>query len=97
MNALIYLRHNPSGVIRTVVYDMHDSDEESLEFIWTEGNYACDCNRALFFARACGDADPSDRPCGETVYTALSASVGDKLIGLDEDPMDFVIEIQTHK
>jgi hypothetical protein len=27
--------------------------------MWTEGNYACDCNRALFFARAVGLPDPN--------------------------------------
>lgn len=24
------------------------------DFIWAEGNYSCDCNRELFFARAAG-------------------------------------------
>lgn len=32
-------------------------------FLWSDGNYSCDCNRALFFADANGEARPSDPPC----------------------------------
>jgi hypothetical protein len=27
---------------------------EFSDFIWSEGNYSCDCNRSLFFQRASG-------------------------------------------
>lgn len=33
-------------------------DGEFSEYIWREGNYACDCNRSLFFQRAGGTEDP---------------------------------------
>lgn len=33
---------------------------------WTEGNYGCDCNRALFFARARGLDDPN-HSCGDGI------------------------------
>lgn len=37
-------------------------------FMWEDGNYACDCNRSLFFLGLDGE-----RPCGETlVIEALS-------------------------
>lgn len=45
----------------------HEADEEADEwppFNWTEGNYSCDCNRALFFVRAKNEEDPNI-PCGE--------------------------------
>lgn len=29
-----------------------------LEFMWSEGNYSCDCNRSLFFQEAGGVEDP---------------------------------------
>lgn len=46
-----------------------DSDKYgSVEYIWGDGNYGCDCNRALFFARAGGEEDPVDIPCGETAF-----------------------------
>lgn len=32
---------------------------DGLEFLWAEGNYACDCNRGSYFA--CG-VDPSVEP-----------------------------------
>lgn len=35
-----------------------EDPHEYFEFMWNEGNYACACNRALFFARAGGEPDP---------------------------------------
>ena len=55
----------------------HDKyEDESADnwppFNWTEGDYACDCNRALFFARA-NDAKAPDPniPCGHGRYTVV--------------------------
>lgn len=28
------------------------------EYMWTDGNCGCDCNRELFFRRASGEANP---------------------------------------
>ena len=39
------------------------------EYMWTEGNFSCDCNRHIFFERAVGNTPDDDRPCGETAYT----------------------------
>ena len=33
--------------------------EEAAEFMWTEGNFACDCNRSRFFGL--GDWDCGDK------------------------------------
>lgn len=44
-------------------------DEGSLLYIWTEGNYSCDCNRSLFLY-GLENTDPPDRAklhCGETI------------------------------
>jgi hypothetical protein len=39
---------------------------EFEDFIWTEGNYSCDCNRELFFERAAGkEHGEIDSPCGK--------------------------------
>ncbi len=38
----------------------------SMEYMWTEGNYSCDCNRALFVSRA-GGAIPENVPCDNGV------------------------------
>lgn len=49
-----------------VVQD-RDVDHPNV-FGWSEGNYACDCNRHLFFARAGGREAEDDQPCGDGVY-----------------------------
>ena len=33
---------------------IYEDEYPYSEFIWNEGNYSCDCNRGLFFARAGG-------------------------------------------
>jgi hypothetical protein len=60
------------GLQRTVQYEDYDYGIESTVFMWQEGNYSCDCNRALFFARASGDPDPEPRPCGDIAFRVLS-------------------------
>ena len=38
-------------------------------YIWEEGNYSCDCNRAIFFNRAQGqETDIDERQCGDGGY-----------------------------
>lgn len=46
------------------------ADEHGLGSVWwwTEGNGGCDCNRALFFARAAGEELETDPICGEERY-----------------------------
>lgn len=39
-------------------------------FIWEEGNYACDCNRRLFFGRV-NCEELTDTPCGEARYSVI--------------------------
>jgi len=42
---------------------------EFNDFIWSDGNYACDCNRALFFARAANEHENMREPqCGDDAY-----------------------------
>lgn len=44
-----------------------DSPAHFSDFIWTEGNFACDCNRGLFLDRALG-RDESEWPCGDARF-----------------------------
>lgn len=86
MGAWIELRKNETGEIRRHRDDYFESspDRES-DYIWTEGNYACDCNRALFFARAHNEPDP-DVECGDAAYAAIRAICDDgTIIMLDDD------------
>lgn len=55
------------------VVNYEDSfDENVVIFMWTEGNYSCDCNRYLFFERAKGN-NPNwdDGECSTTVNKYL--------------------------
>lgn len=64
MKAAFVIVNNATGEIRRYADEWHDGSE----YLWTEGNYACDCNRALFFAAAALDDEP-ERSCGETAYS----------------------------
>jgi hypothetical protein len=50
--------------------EMDDPDNlgEFADFIWREGNYSCDCNRADFFAEAKRETEEVDHPCGHGRY-----------------------------
>lgn len=38
------------------------------DYIWSDGNFGCDCNRALFFYQAGGEEEPEMTPCGNSRY-----------------------------
>ena len=62
-----------------------ESDWEDISlFYWTEGNFGCDCNRALQFASAKNEDDEKawGQPCGRTKYSVLWAELpsGEKII-----------------
>lgn len=71
VKTIVTIRRNRDGVVREFEETQikhHDEDAPS-GFIWEEGNYSCDCNRALFFARAGGESDDFDAECGEGAYS----------------------------
>lgn len=44
------IRNNSTNQIKTLSSTVFTNDNgEPNDFIWSEGNYACDCNRAMFF------------------------------------------------
>lgn len=71
----VAIRNNATREVR--ICDFPESDwEEHSDHLWTEGNFACDCNRYLFFQRA-KDEDEVDCPCGMLAYTAIYAELPD--------------------
>lgn len=69
---------NPDGVVRKFEDDYEWEDDRDPDadlptatskaiWQWTEGNYGCDCNRALFFVRAGEEPDPVNFPCSGKV------------------------------
>lgn len=66
----VYITHVPTGATR--VYETWETHPDkdgfgSVEFSWGKHNNSCDCNRALYFARA-GDEEEPDVECGEGRY-----------------------------
>lgn len=69
------LRRNSDGEERWT--DWHDSaiggdpdDTGTVEYIWTVGNYGCDCNRHLLFNRErLGDSEL--HKCGDEAYSLV--------------------------
>lgn len=72
----VLLRNNDTGEERWVNHEL--PWESHSHFMWTEGNYGCDCNRHLFFERAKGrEPDDDECGCGETRYAAICAEMSD--------------------
>jgi hypothetical protein len=73
----VRIRRNSDNLIRT--YDDDLDWHDSSMFWWTEGNAGCDCNRALFFARAVDEDEPDwdNIPCGDKLYTVLDITLED--------------------
>jgi hypothetical protein len=64
MSFTIILKHVPSGEER----EIHEDGlwDDIADYMWTEGNYSCDCNRALFFYNCGPESD--DRACGDSEF-----------------------------
>jgi hypothetical protein len=43
-----------------VSYEDESPWHTASEFLWTKGNYSCNCNREIFFNLAAGLPEPSD-------------------------------------
>lgn len=82
VRSVVEVRKNDTGEIREFVNDyelLEIGDSAPSTFMWADGNYSCDCNRALFFLRAGEEDDSEDEtPCGDGAY---SVRVRNKLSG----------------
>lgn len=67
----VEVRNNATGEVRVDKTHAWEDDEiGSSEYIWSEGNFSCDCNRSLFFARSAGGKpDPSEATCGDDAFS----------------------------
>ena len=68
MSYIAHIEHVPTGEIRATRHKgkFWRDDGTDLIYLWTSGNFACDCNRHLFFTEH--DHAPSNRECGHSVY-----------------------------
>lgn len=65
MIIFVTLRETATGKERTFQDDTPRPWDETSDFIWREGNFACDCNRYTFWLEAAGEEQPDDVPCGD--------------------------------
>jgi len=65
---------------RTLPDEQYSLDVSNLRFLWADGNYSCDCNRAIFFDRP--EDDEAEYPCSDGAY--LVKVVADGEVILDE-------------
>jgi hypothetical protein len=42
--------------------------QDSIVYMWDEGNYCCDCNRQMYFLTALGETPAEFGECGFTAY-----------------------------
>lgn len=62
--SIVRITDTKTGEERSFEDDFDDS------FIWEDGSYACDCNRALFFERVMNpEFKGKDAPCGNGRYS----------------------------
>ena len=84
MRELIFrLRKNDTGEERDY-RDTYPDDylDEGIEYLWNEGNYACDCNRELFWCRLEGKDDPNS-PCSDDRFDVVSVTENGKPFPLE--------------
>ena len=48
-------------------FEIKDYPEDAAIWMFTEGNYACDCNRSLFIRQQFGDNSIPELPCGDQI------------------------------
>jgi hypothetical protein len=72
----VVIRNNATGEVRMKLqpYEWVDDDDGGGQlYVWTDGNFGCDCNRAMEFARAGGateeEAWDAEVECGETAFS----------------------------
>lgn len=48
-------------------FEIKDYPEDAAIWMFTEGNYSCDCNRSLFIRQQFGEDAVPELPCGDTI------------------------------
>lgn len=82
------IRRNADGVVRDYTMDSnwYEGSEGDSSFLWGDGNFACDCNRNLFFCRAADEDEPLDRHCGSDRFSVrIFDKKKEKILYQDDD------------
>lgn len=76
----VFIRRESDGAVRI----LHDKEKwaSTSEYIWRDGNYTCDCNRASFFGH---DVDfDSPESCGEGKFAVRIEDDHGRMLYQDE-------------
>ena len=68
--------HHSDGTVARTAFEV-------AEYLYTEGNYGCDCNRSAFLARYCGVDFSDGAECGEDEEWTLECGHEIELVSLD--------------
>lgn len=81
----VHIGRNSDGEVRIQYWPEYGWDETGSDYIWADGNYACDCNRYLFFERA-GGAEPNwdEGSCGDAAYSVRIYDLAEALLYADD-------------
>lgn len=75
----IEIRRASDGLVR-VYHEARAWEGELSKYIWSRGNYGCDCNRELFFAGAADEEEPDNLECGDKRFAVrITADDGSEL------------------
>jgi hypothetical protein len=85
VEAGVRIRQVSTGEVRELLENaiIEEGEDDPSTFIWEDGNYACDCNREIFFNRAIGE-DAPDRDCGDGAYLVQLFNPVDGSVYYDE-------------
>lgn len=86
-DCVVHIHRTSDGEVRTDL--SHKWHPETGSYVWDDGNFGCDCNRALFFERVGGreecdedDDDDSDL-CGTGGYSVRVETLDGALLYQD--------------
>lgn len=80
MGYSVFIQKNSTGEVREYKCDFEWTDNST--FMWTEGNFSCDCNLSLFFLEVGGQEDDENQLCGNKDFkiTKIISDSGEKLL-----------------
>ncbi len=84
----VHIRNNATGEVRVYRKDKDEPWDETDDYLWSDGNFGCDCNRGLFFAAAGGEGSDPDIPCGDSAFTVwIENEAGQRLYDDNAPPL----------
>lgn len=75
----VYIRNNKTGEVRSIPWEYEVTPDD---YLWSEGNYSCDCNRDIFFKQ--GTDEPENHGCGMNKYWVEIKDENEKVIYSDD-------------